>query len=100
MDAATKHARSTPVRPRRAYRRRRLTLGGGIALAVIVAAGVGFAGAKDPSLQERIDSARSDAGQLSDRVDAQTARIGSLTAQAHQAGAHAMELNAQVQTAE
>jgi septal ring factor EnvC (AmiA/AmiB activator) len=67
---------------------------------VVVGAGVGFAGAKDPSLSEKIDAAQSDAGQLSDRVDAQTARIASLTAQAHQAGADAMELNAQVQDAE
>jgi peptidoglycan DL-endopeptidase CwlO len=75
-------------------------LGAGIATAVIVVAGVGFAGAKDPSLSDKIDAAQSDAGQLSDRIDAQTARISSLTAQAHQAGAHAMELNAQVQGAE
>jgi peptidoglycan hydrolase CwlO-like protein len=75
-------------------------LGAGIATAVVVAAGVGFAGAKDPSLSDKIDAAQSDAGQLSDRVDAQTARIASLTAQAHDAGAHAMELNAQVQDAE
>jgi septal ring factor EnvC (AmiA/AmiB activator) len=75
-------------------------LGVAIAAVVVVGAGVGFAGAKDPSLSEKIDAAQSDAGQLSDRVDAQTARIASLTAQAHQAGAHAMELNAQVQDAE
>ena len=53
-----------------------------------------------PSLQNRIDSARSSAGQLSARVSAQTARIVSLTEQAHQAGARAMVLNAQVQRAE
>jgi septal ring factor EnvC (AmiA/AmiB activator) len=75
-------------------------LGAGIAAVVVVAAGVGFAGAKDPSLSDKIDAAQSDAGQLSDRVDSQTSRIASLTAQAHQAGAHAMELNAQVQGAE
>jgi septal ring factor EnvC (AmiA/AmiB activator) len=75
-------------------------LGAGIATAVTIAAGVGLAGAKDPSLSDKIDAAQSDAGQLSNRVDAQTARIASLTAQAHQAGAHAMELNAQVQDAE
>jgi peptidoglycan hydrolase CwlO-like protein len=69
-------------------------------MAAIAAVGVGFAGAKDPSLKDKIDAARSDAGQLSDRVGTQTARIATLTAQAHQAGAHAMELNAQVQDAE
>ncbi len=77
-----------------------MTLGAAVALIAIAAAGVGFAGAKDPSLQERIDAAKNDAGQLSDKVDSQTAQIGSLTAQAHQAGARAMELNAQVQDAE
>ena len=71
-----------------------------MALAAIIAAGVGFAGAKDPSLKNKIDAARSDAGQLSDKVDSQTAQIASLTQQAHQAGARAMELNAQVQTQE
>jgi peptidoglycan hydrolase CwlO-like protein len=77
-----------------------MALGAAVALVAVVAAGVGFAGAKDPSLQDKINAARSDAGQLSDRVGAQTARIASLTAQAHQAGAQAMELNAQVQDAE
>jgi septal ring factor EnvC (AmiA/AmiB activator) len=77
-----------------------MALGGAVAIAVTVALGMGFAGAKDPSLKDKIDAARSDAGQLSHRVDAQTAQIASLTAQAHQAGARAMELNAQVQTAE
>ena len=52
--------------------------------------GVGFAGAKDPSLSDKINAARSDASQLSSRVNAQTAQIASLTTQAHQAGARAM----------
>jgi peptidoglycan hydrolase CwlO-like protein len=68
--------------------------------ALVAALGVGFAGAQDPSLQDKIDSAQSDAGQLSDRVGAQSARIASLTVQARQAGARAMVLNAQVQRAE
>lgn len=67
---------------------------------VTAALGVGFAGAKDPSLQDKIDSARSDAGQLSSKVNSQTAQIASLTAQAHAAGARAMVLNAQVLDAE
>jgi peptidoglycan hydrolase CwlO-like protein len=100
MEAATTYARSDRVRPRRAFRRRRIALGVALALGVTVALGINFAGAKDPSLQDKIDAAKNDAGQLSDRVDAQTSQIASLTAQAHQAGAHAMELNAQVQTAE
>jgi septal ring factor EnvC (AmiA/AmiB activator) len=100
MEAATTYARSARVRPRRAFRRRRIVLGVALALGVTAALGIGLAGAKDPSLQDKIDAAKNDAGQLSDRVDAQTARIASLTEQAHQAGAHAMELNAQVQDAE
>src|SRR4051794_39328948 len=100
MTAAHTNRGSARVRSHRAFRRRRLTLGAGIAAVALAAVGGGFAGAKDPSLGDKIDAARSDAGQLSDRVDGQTTRIVSLTAQAHQAGAHAMELNAQVQDAE
>jgi peptidoglycan hydrolase CwlO-like protein len=77
-----------------------MALGGIVAVVATAALGITLAGAKDPSLKDKIDSARSDAGQLSNKVDAQTAQIASLTSQAHQAGAHAMELNAQVQTAE
>jgi septal ring factor EnvC (AmiA/AmiB activator) len=77
-----------------------MTLGAACAVAIAAALGVGLAGAKDPSLNDKIDAARSDAGQLSARVDAQSARIASLTEQAHEAGARAMVLNAQVQTAE
>jgi peptidoglycan hydrolase CwlO-like protein len=83
----------------RAAERRRALLGLGCAAAIAAALGVSLADA-DPSLQDRIDSARSDAGQLSDRVASQTARIVSLTQQAHEAGARAMVVNAQVQQAE
>jgi peptidoglycan hydrolase CwlO-like protein len=77
-----------------------MVLGAIVAAAATGALGITLAGAKDPSLKDKIDAARSDAGQLSGKVGAQTAQIASLTAQAHQAGAHAMELNAQVQTAQ
>ena len=70
------------------------------AAVIVAAAGVGLAGAAVPSLEDRIDSARSDAGALSDRIEAQSQRIVSLTAEAREAGARAMELNAQVQRAE
>jgi septal ring factor EnvC (AmiA/AmiB activator) len=100
MEAATTYVRSARVRPRRGFRRRRIALGGAVALAATVAIGISFAGAKDPSLKDKIDAARSDAGQLSNKVDSQTSQISSLITQAHQAGAHAMELNAQVQDAE
>jgi peptidoglycan hydrolase CwlO-like protein len=100
MEAATTHSGTARIRPVRAFRRRRAALGAGIAVAAVVALGVGFAGAKDPSLQEKISAARSDAGQLSSKVNSQTAQIASLTAQAHAAGSRAMVLNAQVQNAE
>jgi peptidoglycan hydrolase CwlO-like protein len=74
-------------------------LGIACATAIVAALGVGLAVA-DPSLQDKIDSAQSNAGQLSDRVAAQTARIASLTEQARQAGAQAMVVNAQVERAE
>jgi septal ring factor EnvC (AmiA/AmiB activator) len=69
------------------------------AAAILVAIGVSLAGA-EPSLEDRIDSAKSDAGQLSDRITAQTERIVSLTQQAHQAGARAMVVAAQVEETE
>jgi peptidoglycan hydrolase CwlO-like protein len=69
-------------------------------LVIVVALGASFAGAADPSLKDQIGSAKSNAGQLSDRVSAQTARIVSLTEQAHQAGAQAMVVAAQVEEAE
>ena len=84
----------------RAFRRRRAALGVACAVVTVVAAGVGLAGAADPSLEDRIDSARSNAGALSDRVEAQSQRIASLIEQARQAGARAMELNAEVERAE
>jgi septal ring factor EnvC (AmiA/AmiB activator) len=101
MTAAQTYASSAPrVRAGREFRRRRIALGVGCAVAALVALGVGLAGATDPSLQDQISAARNDAGQLSDKVDSQTAQIASLTAQAHQAGARAMVLSAQVQDAE
>jgi peptidoglycan hydrolase CwlO-like protein len=101
MEALATDAGTIPAtRRRRAVRRRRIVLGATVALAVAGAAGVGLAGAADPSLEDKIDAANSDAGQLSDRIDAQTSRIASLDLQARQAGARAMELNAEVQRAE
>ena len=59
-----------------AFRRRRLVLGIALALAVTIPLGVSLASA-DPSLQDQIDSAKTNAGQLSDKVDTQTSRIAS-----------------------
>jgi peptidoglycan hydrolase CwlO-like protein len=87
---------ATRDRLRRAQRRRRAVLGLALAAGVLVALGVSLALAK-PSLKDRIDSARSNAGQLSEKVDSQTSQIASLTEQAHQAGAQAMVVAAQVE---
>ncbi len=83
-------------RLRRAQRRRRAVLGLALAAGILVALGVSFALAK-PSLKDRIESARSNAGQLSDKLEAQSSQIASLTEQAHQAGAQAMVVAAQVE---
>jgi len=80
-------------------RRRRVVTGCTLAALVLAALGLSLAVA-DPSLKDQIDSAQSNAGQLSNRIDSQTARIVMLTEQAHQAGARAMELAAQVERAE
>lgn len=81
-------------------RRRRVVAGMAFAMAILAAMGLSFAGAAGPSLQDRIDSAESDAGALSDRIDSQTARIASLEEHARQAGARAMELSADIERAE
>jgi peptidoglycan hydrolase CwlO-like protein len=99
MAVTRTHASGASAR-RGPFRRRRALLGFALAGAIATGVGVSIAGATGPSLQDRIDSAESDAGQLSDRVAAQTERIASLAEQAHQAGAQAMVLNAQVQSAE
>ncbi len=84
----------------RRFRRRRLALGALLALAVGIA-GASLAGAADPSLDQKIGAAQSDADQLSARVDAQAARIASFQQRARDAGARVMVLEAQiVQTAE
>ncbi len=82
---------------RRRTRRRRVALGIVIAGGVAAAAGGAFAGAADPSLQSRIDSARSDANQLSDTIDARAARLADLQERARQAGAREMVLSAQIE---
>jgi peptidoglycan hydrolase CwlO-like protein len=81
-------------------RRRRILAGAVFAMAILAAMGLGFAGAADPSLRDRIDAAESDAGALGDRIDSQTARIASLSEQARQAGARAMVMSAEVERAE
>jgi septal ring factor EnvC (AmiA/AmiB activator) len=97
--AHTRRTSSRRGRFSRAAEGRRALLGLTFALAIVTALGVSLAGA-DPSLQDRIDSAKSNAGQLSERITAQTERIVSLTQQAHQAGAQAMVVAAQVEETE
>src|SRR3954452_15824638 len=98
--ADTTRASTRRGRFSRAAERRRALMGLACALVIVVAFGASLAGAADPSLKDQIGSAKSNAGQLSDRVSAQTARIVSLTEQAHQAGAQAMVVAAQVEEAE
>ena len=74
--------------------------GAAVAMAILAATGLSFAGAAGPSLKDRIDAAESDAGTLTERIDSHTARISSLTVQARQAGVRAMELAAEVERAE
>jgi peptidoglycan hydrolase CwlO-like protein len=74
--------------------------GAAVAMAILAATGLSFAGAAAPSLKDRIDAAESDAGTLTERIDSHTARIASLTVQARQAGVRAMELAAEVERAE
>jgi peptidoglycan hydrolase CwlO-like protein len=74
--------------------------GAAVAMAILAATGLSFAGAAGPSLKDRIDAAESDAGTLTARIDSHTARIVSLTVQARQAGVRAMELAAEVERAE
>jgi peptidoglycan hydrolase CwlO-like protein len=74
--------------------------GAAVAMAILAATGLSFAGAAGPSLKDRIDAAESDAGTLTERIDSHTARISSLTEQARQAGVRAMELAAEVERAE
>jgi peptidoglycan hydrolase CwlO-like protein len=95
-EAQTPPASDPGGRISRAAGRRRKLLALAFAAAILVALGVSLAGAQ-PSLKDQIGSAKSNAGQLSDRISAQTARIVSLTEQAHRAGAQAMVVAAEVE---
>jgi septal ring factor EnvC (AmiA/AmiB activator) len=94
--AQTSKGRAREGRFTGAGERRRTLLALACAAAILMAVGVSLAAA-EPSLKDQIDSAKSNAGQLSDRVTAQTERIVSLTEQAHRAGAQAMVVAAQVE---
>jgi peptidoglycan hydrolase CwlO-like protein len=81
------------------FRRRRFTLVALAVLALAAAAGVGLAAAADPSLETRIDSAESNADQLSQRIDQQAAEIAGLEQRAREAGAREMVLTAEIERA-
>ena len=78
-------------------RRRRLTLGMVVAIAIAIPSGVGLAGAAEPSLDERLDSANSEADRLSGRIEGQAAEISGLEQRAREAGAREMELSADIE---
>jgi septal ring factor EnvC (AmiA/AmiB activator) len=63
----------------------------------VAAAAVSIAGAADPSLDERIDSARSEVDRLAGEVDSQSVRVSELQAAARESGARAMELAAEIE---
>ncbi len=65
-------------------------------LSLAAVAGAGLAGAV-PSLDTRIDSAQSDADQLSQRVEAQATEIAGLEQRAREAGAREMVLTAEIE---
>jgi septal ring factor EnvC (AmiA/AmiB activator) len=87
----------TRVRREVRFLRRRFTVVALAVLAVAAVAGAGFAGAADPSLDSQIDSAQSNADQLSERVDAQATQIADLEQRAREAGAREMELTAEIE---
>src|SRR5215207_5206427 len=91
--APTSDGRSRRLLRRPDPRRRRMFAGAAVAMAILAATGLSFAGAAGPSLKDRIDAAESDAGTLNERID-------SHTVQARQAGVRAMELAAEVERAE
>ena len=66
--------------------RRRRALGLVLAAGAVAVIGGSLAGASSPSLQERIDSARSDAQQLGARIDSKSGRISGLQTSAREAG--------------
>jgi peptidoglycan hydrolase CwlO-like protein len=98
--APTTDGRSRRLLRRPDPRRRRTVAGAGLAIAILAAMGLSFAGAAGPSLKDRIGAAESDAGALNERIDSHTARISSLTVQARRAGVRAMELAAEIERAE
>jgi septal ring factor EnvC (AmiA/AmiB activator) len=84
------------VRREARFLRRRFTLVALAVLALAAVTGAAFAGAADPSLDTRIDSAQSDADQLEQRMDVQAAEIAGLEQRAREAGAREMELTAEI----
>jgi septal ring factor EnvC (AmiA/AmiB activator) len=94
------HASSTTSARRvgpRQLRRRRLALGFAIAAAAAAPLGAGLAGAAGPSLEQRLDSANSEADRLSGQIEGQAAEIAEAEQRAREAGAREMELSAEIE---
>jgi peptidoglycan hydrolase CwlO-like protein len=86
------------VRRELRFLRRRFTAVALAVLALAAAAGAALAIAA-PSLESRIDSAQSDADQLSERIEAQAAQIADLQQRAREAGVREMVLTAEIERA-
>jgi septal ring factor EnvC (AmiA/AmiB activator) len=78
------------------FLRRRVTAVAAAVLALAAVAGAGLAGAA-PSPDTRIDSAQSEADQLSQRIEEQATEIADLEQRAREAGAREMVLTAEIE---
>lgn len=69
------------------------------AITLVAAGGIAVAGAADPELEAKIDSAESEASLISQRISSQTARISELEAEAAAAAAREAALESQLRDA-
>jgi septal ring factor EnvC (AmiA/AmiB activator) len=84
------------LRRKARFLRRRFTAVAAAVLALAAVAGAGLAGAA-PSPDTRIDSAQSEADQLSQRIEEQATEIADLEQRAREAGAREMVLTAEIE---
>jgi septal ring factor EnvC (AmiA/AmiB activator) len=70
-----------------------------VALCAVALSGIALAGAADPDLQTRIDSAEGEASLIADRITTQSARVADLEARAAEAAERERELQAQLEEA-
>ena len=69
------------------------------AIALVAVGGIAVAGAADPGLEAKIDSAESEASLISQRISSQSAQISGLEAEAAAAAAREVELQSQLRDA-